>query len=124
MVCLPSLIQGVTHKREWDKFVRSKDRFRVHSYFQSNKQELFNIWLDSSQSWDATCLEVQRIQTQTNEAKRGWESKKGRDIKREFGEEKGTKIIEARTSSGLYYECDIFPNDPDDTCTCLRMVCP
>lgn len=112
----------MTHKKEWDRFVRSKERYRLHSYFQSNKLDLFNIWLDSDQNWDTTVLEVERVQQQTNEAKRGWESKKGRDIKKEFGEEKGQQIIDSRTLSGMYYDCDLFPNDPDDTCICLRMV--
>lgn len=106
----------MTHKREWDKFVRSKERYRIHSYYQSNKLELFGIFLDSGCCWDTTCLAVERKQSQTNEAKRGWIAKRGKDIKIEYGEEKGLQIIASRTSAGLYYESEDFPNDADDTC--------
>lgn len=105
----------MTNKREWDRFVRSKERFRVHSYYQSNKVELFNLWLDSNQSWDATVVKVDRIVSQTNESKKGWISVRGKKIIEEFGEEKGNQIIQSRTASGLYYNCDDFPEDVMDS---------
>ena len=107
----------MTNKRDWDSFVRSKQRFRVHNYFQSNKVELFNIWLDEGKNWDRTCLEVSRIQSQTNEAKKGWISMQGKDIKKQYDEQKAKRIIESRVSAGLYYECEDFPQDEDDPCS-------
>lgn len=109
----------MTNKREWDKFVRSKERFRVHGYFQTNKNELFNLWMDHDCSWDRTCLAVERIQSQSNEAKKGWYSVQGKTIKKEFDKEKAEAIISSRKNAGLYYDCPDFPNDEDDTCSCI-----
>lgn len=94
--------------------MRSKQRFRVHSYFQSNKVELFNLWLEEGQDWDATAIKVDRIVSQSNEAKKGWLSVKGKTILKEYGEEKGRQIIASRTSAGLWYDCDDFPGDVED----------
>ena len=107
---------GVTNKRDWDSFVRSKERFRVHSYFQSNGIELFNIWLDCDKSWDRTSLEVQRIQTHTNEAKKGWHSVQGKTLKQQYNPEKAQAIFSQRVKDGLFYDCEDFPGDEDETC--------
>ena len=109
----------MTNKKEWDRFVRSKERFRVHGYFQTNKVELFNIWMDNEGSWDRTCLEVERIQSQSNEAKKGWYSVQGKTIRKDYEKEKAEAIITSRTNAGLYYDCPDFPNDVDDTCSCI-----
>ena len=107
---------GVTNKREWDSFVRSKERFRVHSYFQGHKVELFNIWLDSEKSWDKTVLEVERIQTHSNEAKKGWHSVQGKTLKLQYSAEKAQSIMCQRVKDGMYYDCGDFPGDEDETC--------
>lgn len=65
-----TIIQGVTNKRDWDSFVRSKERFRVHDFFQSNKVECFNMWLDSGKSWDEAALQVERLHKVKNESAR------------------------------------------------------
>ena len=79
--------------------MRSKDRFRVHSYFQTNK----------------TVLEVQRIQTHSNEAKKGWHSVQGKTLKTLYTAEKAEAIMSQRVKDGMFYDCDDFPNDPDET---------
>ena len=109
---------GTTNKKEWDKFVRSKERFRVHDYFQANKVELFNFWLDSNQSWDACQLHVQRSQEHENESKRGWVSVQGRDIRAKYPEAKAKQLMDARKADGMYYEDPDFPGDDDDSWLC------
>jgi len=92
----------------------------VHSYFQQNKLECFNLWLDCDKSWDRTKLKVQRIQEQSNESKKGWHSVQGKTIKAQFSAEKAEQIIQSRTNAGMYYDCEDFPGDVDDTCHCFR----
>ncbi len=72
--------------------------------------------MDSDKDWEQTQLQVERIQSQTNEAKKGWIGVQGKTIKSQYGEEKAKTIINARTASGLYYNDDLFPEDEDDTC--------
>lgn len=100
--------------------MRSKEKFRVYSYFQSNKVELFNLWLDSNRDWESTTLKVERLQQQVNQSSRGWISVKGKDIVVQYGKEKGEQIIQSRTTSGLYYDDEDFPNDIDDACSEFR----
>ena len=102
---------SVTHKREWDKFVRSKERFKVYGFYQSNKLDLFSIWLDSGMSWDKASLEVQRQHKSINEAKKGWEAKKGKDIMAQYGETKGKQVIASRMQQSLFYGDEDFPTD-------------
>ena len=44
----------------------------------------------------------------------------GKTIKAQFSAEKAEQIIQNRTSAGMYYDCDDFPGDVDDTCLCFR----
>jgi len=83
---------------------------------------LFNLWLDSDKNWEQTQLQVERIQSQTNEAKKGWIGVQGKTIKAQYGEEKAKTIIASRTSSGLYYNDDLFPDDEDDSCHLVYKV--
>ena len=95
--------------------MRSKERLRVSDYFQSNKVELFNIWLDSGKDWDHVKLYVDRVYAQVNQSTRGYVSVKGRDLKEQYGETKGQQLIDSRKSSGCWYADDDFPTDPDDS---------
>ena len=108
-------IPGVTHKKEWDSFCRSKERFKVHEYYQSNKLECFNMWLNSGKSWDAVALQVERSHQQQHESTQGWISVQGKEIKKQFNEEKAASLIASRKQSGMYYESTDFPNDDDET---------
>ena len=105
----------MTNKKDWDQFVRSKERYKVHTYFQSNKVELFNLWLDNEKDWDTTKIQVERIQSQSNEAKKGWYSIQGKELKQKYSPEKAKSIIASRVQNSLYYDCDDFPGDEDDT---------
>ena len=82
---------------------------------QSNKVELFNVWLDSEKSWDAVKLHVDRVYAQVNQSTRGYISVKGRDLKKQYGEEKGQQLMDTRKASGWWYADDDFPTDPDDS---------
>lgn len=106
----------MTNKCDWDSFVRSKERFRVYDYFQSNKLELFNFWLDSGKSWQTCQLHVERIQSQSNESRKGWIAMQGRDLKLKFGDDRGKEIIQKRREEGMWYEDDLYPTDENEPC--------
>lgn len=95
--------------------MRSKQRFRVYDYFEANRVELFNMWLDSDKNWDEIKVKVDRLHENTNEASKGFISVKGRDIKKQYGDERGQQIMDARVESGMYYKDDDFPEDPNDS---------
>ena len=59
---------------------------------------------------------MERIQSQVNVAKKGWVSVQGKTLKKQYSSEKAKDIIEKGIASGMYYDCDLFPNDEDDTC--------
>ena len=105
---------SVTNKKDWDSFVRSKERFKVHQFFQQNKLECFNMWLDMGKSWDAVALKVKRTHEESHESQRGWVAKQGRVLKEEKGVEKATKIMASRKAAGLFYRDEDFPDDEDD----------
>ena len=107
------LRNSVTNKRDWDTFVRSKGRFKVHDYFQSSKLECFNMWLDSGKDWDQVALEVERIHSNEVKAKRGWVAVQGTKLIKQRGEEKARKIINARREQGQFYPDEDFPEDHD-----------
>ena len=109
---------GTTNKRDWDKFTRSKEKYRVYEYYQSNRVELFNLWLDENKSWDAVALSVERIHKQQNESKRGWITIQGKELKKSHEPAKLEKLIQLRKSSGMWYESEDFPG----TTTTLETV--
>lgn len=105
----------MTNKKEWDQFVRSKDRFKVHDYYQSNRIDCFNMWLDCDKNWDKVQLEVERLHAQETEAKQGVIAVQGKTIKQTHSSEKATAIIAARKTTGMWYESEDFPGDEDET---------
>lgn len=113
MFC-PKPSPGTTNKKDWDSFVRSKERFRVHEFYSTKRLELFNMWLDSGKSWDSTVLKVKRIHQEAAHAKSGWIAMQGRDIKAKLGNEKGEQIMKSRKDAGLYYLDSDFPDSEDD----------
>ena len=86
----------------------------MHDYFETNKVELFNFWLDHDKNWDECKLYVDRIHESGNRSTRGFKSMKGRDIKAAYGDTKGQEIIEARKKIGWCYKDDDFPDDDDE----------
>lgn len=115
--------QGVTNKKEWDSFVRSKERFKVHEFFASNRVELFNMWLDQGKNWDATVLAVKRKHLTKNQAIQGMTAVQGKDIKKQYTPDKATAIIQSRKTSGMWYPCQDFPDDEDETQLCFNNIC-
>lgn len=104
----------MSNKKDWDSFTRSKNRFRCHDYYESNRIDLFNMWLDCDKSWDKVILEVERIHKLKSEAKRGWVAVQGKDIKRTHDDDKAKALIASRKASGLWYPSEDFENDDDD----------
>eukprot|EP00435_Cladocopium_sp_Y103_P067612 s658_g30.t1 len=47
---------STTNKRDWDSFVRSQERFRVHEFYSTNRLEMFGMWLDCDKNWDKLVL--------------------------------------------------------------------
>ena len=94
--------------------MRSKERFRVHDFYTTNRLELFDMWLDSGKNWDSVVLQVQRKHETSHASKSGWEAKKGRTIKAEMGETKGAELIKIRTEAGMYYTDPDFPDDDNE----------
>ena len=72
----------MTNKKEWDSFVRSKGRFKVHEYYSANKVECFNMWLDSQKCWDTVAIKVERMHSESVESTKGWVAQQGKDIKK------------------------------------------
>ena len=105
----------MTNKKEWDSFVRSQGRFRVHDYFTNNKIDCFNMWLDQGKSWDNVVLAVSRLHTTQNESTKGMTSIQGKDLKQTHTPEKYEALIKARKESGMWYPSTDFPDDPDET---------
>ena len=105
----------MTNKKDWDSFVRSKGRFKVHEFYEANKIECFNMWLDSGKEWDQVKLKVDRLHEQRTEAKRGMIATQGKDLKKTHTEEKAQQIMAARKASGLWYPSDDFEGDDDET---------
>lgn len=107
---------GTTHKREWDCFTRAISNRKAFPadlsvYAMKQKKDLFAAWLEAGRSWDKARLIITRTHKNENESLAGWVAKCGRDLVKEFGEEKAKKLFAARTAAGLYYNSDDFPDD-------------
>lgn len=87
----------------------------MHEFYEGNKVECFNMWLDSGKEWDQVKIKVDRLHEQRTEAKRGMVAMQGKDIKKNHSEEKAQKIIAARKAAGLWYPSDDFEEDDDET---------
>ena len=105
---------GSTNKKDWDSFVRSKGRFKVHEYYEGNKVECFNMWLDCDKNWDRVQLEVERQHEQRVEAERGWVATQGKDIRKTHTEEKAEQLFKSRKAAGLWYPSEDFEGDNDE----------
>ena len=109
----------MTNKPEWDAFVRSaanRKKFPVSlaETFNSQKVELFNMWLDSGKDWSRTKLQVERQNEMRNQSIKGWTAIQGKVLKEKLGEEKWKTVLAKRKASGLFYEDDDFPGDDLD----------
>ena len=113
-----ALRNSMSHKKEWDSFNRSakgKMPASLSDYYQSNKTDLFGLWLDAKKDWAKVQVEVTRIQEQKNTAQRGWTAVQGKVLKKRYEtKEKWEKVKESRKSAGLYYPDDDFPEDDDE----------
>ena len=107
---------GVTHKNEWDCFIRAtqnKKLFPVElsSYLIKGKNCLFGAWLDGNRDWDKAKLIVERTHKNSSEALSGWHGVKGKALVAEYGEDKAKLLMEKRFDKGLYYNDEDFPDD-------------
>lgn len=111
---------GQTNKKEYDNFcrqIKTSGKFPValSEYAQTNRLELFNIWLDTNGDWNQCQLEVERKHLTKNETSRGWKAIQGKELRGKYTAEKFDALVKARTDAGLYYEDTDFPNDIDDS---------
>lgn len=95
---------------------RSKFPVALSEYLQTNKTELFNLWVDSGKNWNEVQLRVTRSVEARNTASRGWEAIQGKTLRERLTPEKFEKLVSSRKASGMYYEDEDFPNDDDDPC--------
>ncbi|CAK9040577.1 unnamed protein product [Durusdinium trenchii] len=114
-----ALRNSVTNKRDWDKFCRqascrSKFPVALSEHFVNNKLDLFNLWLDNNKSWEKCKVEVERRAELEHQSVRGWEAVQGKDLKKRYTEEKYEALVKSRKAAGLWYQCDDFPDDPDE----------
>ncbi|CAJ1329636.1 unnamed protein product, partial [Effrenium voratum] len=107
-----------THKREWDQFCRSACArnfpMSLAPMYQSSKLDLFSLWLDGSKDWKKVTYEVERTVQSRNLNRKQWQAQKGRTILQDYGDAKGTKILEARKAAGLWYPDPDFPEDSEE----------
>lgn len=115
--------QGMTHKNEWDAFVRQlKTGAQIpagvseYAVSAAGRKDLFNMWLDANQDWKACQLLLERKQEQVNTASRGWEAKQGKTLKEMYSKEKYESLVASRKQAGLWYEDEDFPGDDEDPC--------
>lgn len=106
----------MSHKKEWDSFnraIKSRKNFPVDlsSYVAKSKLCMFNAWLDAGRDWDQCRLIMERTHSNSDENLSGWIAKSGKDLVKEFGEEKGKQLMDKRYQSGLYYNSEDFPED-------------
>lgn len=95
--------------------MRSKDRFRVHDFYNTNRLELFNMWLDYDKSWDAVTLAVERVHQTKQKSTTGMIAVKGKNLRKEYSDEQVEKLIKSRKESGLWYADTDFPDCEEDT---------
>ena len=94
---------------------KSKFPAQLASFYQTNRTELFNFWVDSGKSWRECELKVKRSIEARNIATKGWKAIQGKDLKKRFEDEtKYKKLVESRKASGLFYEDTDFPGDDDE----------
>jgi len=120
-----ALRNSVTHKPEWEKYIRQAKTMmpiQCNEMFNSSKKELFNLWLDSSQDWEQCRLVVERKQQQRNIASRGWTAKQGKELKTQYTPEKWEAVKASRRTAGLFYEDEDFPGDEDDARTYVKQI--
>ncbi|CAK9005889.1 Uncharacterized protein SCF082_LOCUS8785 [Durusdinium trenchii] len=106
-----ALNEAVTSTKLRNSF---RERFRMTDYFNSNKVELFNFWLDSEKSWDACALHVQRLHETKHQSKKGWVAIQGRELVTKYGEDRAKEIMNRRTEEGMYYKDDLYPDDANE----------
>ena len=116
MALVPVKRNSVTNKRDWDTFCRRiQDRknfpCELAGYLAKSKVDLFNAWLDGNKQWDQCRLIVTRTHSNENQSLSGWVAKPGREIVKEFGEDKGRTVMKKREQQGLCYDNDDFPGD-------------
>ena len=72
------------------------------------------MWLDFDKDWDRVSLAVERMHRQETEAKQGMVAVQGETLKDTHSKEKAEAIIASRKASGMWYESEDFPDDPDE----------
>ncbi|CAL1130603.1 unnamed protein product [Cladocopium goreaui] len=121
------LRNSTTNKKEYDTFcrqIRSSGKFPVSlsDYCQTNRLDLFNVWLDNGGDWDATKVQVERTQSQKNSTVNGWRAVQGKELRPKYTPEKFAQLVASRRAAGLFYKDDDFPDDEDECWFFMRSV--
>ena len=108
---------GVTHKKEWDSFVRATQNRKsfpceLSSYLIKGKQDLFAAWLDAGRNWDEAKMILKRTQSSSTEGLSGYVATKGKQLVADYGQTKADVLMKRRVEQGLYYDDEDFKDDP------------
>ena len=87
----------------------------MHDFFQNNKVECFNLWLDSNKNWDSVLLSVERSHSLKNEASKGWITVQGKELRKTHEGDKADKIMAIRKASGMWFASQDFPDDDEES---------
>ncbi|CAE7222534.1 unnamed protein product [Symbiodinium sp. KB8] len=93
---------------------RKKFPVSLSSHLQRDKVDLFNLWLDNNQDLQKVAIVVEREVENKNTSRAGFDSVKGRDLIKKYGETKGTKLVAALRNKGRWYWDPEFPQDEEE----------
>ena len=109
-----------THKKEWDRFstqCRSKAfPLQLAPMLKRKKTDLFGIWLDSEEDWDACVIEVERSQESSSLSRKQWTAIQVKDLRKTMPEAKLNELVTRRKEAGLYYNDEDWPDDGEEKC--------
>lgn len=112
----------MTHKKEWDQFIRqaagrAKSSTVLADHLATSKVEMFNMWMDSGKDWSQTTMTLERKNSLKNQSVKGYEAIQGKELRKRFVDnpEKYDRLISQRKTTGMFYPDEDFPNDDDDS---------
>ena len=87
----------------------------LHPMLKRHKKvDLFGIWLDHNQDWDAVVCHVERETETKNLSRKQWVAIQAKTLQGQMDTAKYDDLVRRRTEQGLYYDDDDFPDDPMD----------
>ena len=114
-----SVRNSSTHKREWDRFstqCKSKSfPVQLAPMLRRKKNDLFGLWLDCEEDWDACVIEVERSQESSSLSRKQWTAVQVKELRKTMPEAKLIELVAKRKEAGLYYNDDDWPEDGEES---------